>query len=113
MRTRRPRTKTAVEIRPSSARWLAPHGIPGHIGVRVKKGTRMKRRLCALLGCVLTMTFVIGCSESARSSVSPSAVAMASALTGGLEDTAVGGDKVSLQGSNKLSLISNVPGAAN
>jgi len=59
------------------------------------------------------MTFVIGCSESARSSVSPSAVAMASALTGGLEDTAVGGDKVSLQGSNKLSLISNVPGAAN
>jgi hypothetical protein len=59
------------------------------------------------------MTFAIGCSESARPSVSPSAVPMASALTGGLEDTAVGGDKVSLLGSNKLSLISNVPGGAN
>ena len=73
----------------------------------------MTRRLCALLGCVLTMTFVIGCSESARPSVSPSAVAMASALTGGPEDTTVGADKVSLMGANKLSLISNVPGAAN
>ena len=72
----------------------------------------MTRRLCALLGCVLTMTFVIGCSESARPSVSPSAVAMASALAGGLGDTAAGGDKVSLMGANKLSLISNVPGAA-
>ena len=69
------------------------------------------KRLCALLSCVLTAAFVIGCSESTRPSVSPSAVPMASASMGALDSTTVAGDKFTLMGANKLSLNNDPVGA--